>query len=364
MYPGSPMNILRELKRRHTLQEEFLGSAKAINRIVPLVSVTTATFRHQPYIKDCIEGVLGQVTSFPIEFIIGEDGSTDGTREICKKYAEAHRDKIRLFLRDRATSQLYDESGNLIKRLNSAFNAISARGKYIALCEGDDYWTDPLKLQKQVEFLEENPGYALCVGGYRVINVYTQMTEHVMTVPLPMDKERIGYSFTLDDTRRYWLTKTLTAVFRNDKRVLERQYQYEFGRDISLFYEILKTGKGFYFAEEFGVYRIHRGGVNSMHQGKVNTNIAYKVYKELFFENKDEWTREQYFFHSLALFSFNLHDRTSAVSLFNNLKVFFEAVRLLRKTKELRFLFTAFFSKEWKSKVRIRIRTIRQRFRG
>jgi len=97
-------DIYEELKRRFLLQEEYLGTNKAINKITPLVSVTVITYQHADYIRKCLDGILMQKTKFPYEVIIGEDGSTDGTKEICKEYAEMHPDRIRLFLRDRNIS--------------------------------------------------------------------------------------------------------------------------------------------------------------------------------------------------------------------------------------------------------------------
>ena len=141
--------------------EEYLGREKEVNKIEPLVSVCTATYQHAEYIEECIEGILIQKTDFPFEIIIGEDESDDGTREICKNYAEKYPDKIRLFLRDRKSSCIFNDQGNRINGFNGKWTRKSARGKYIALCEGDDYWTDPLKLQKQVDFLEENSEYGL-----------------------------------------------------------------------------------------------------------------------------------------------------------------------------------------------------------
>src|SRR5690606_24131225 len=99
-------------------------------------------------------------TTFPFEIILGEDESNDGTREICKQYAAQYPDKIKLFLRSR--KDVIYINGNPTGRFNFIENLKACSGKYIALCEGDDYWTDPLKLQKQVDFLENNSDFALC----------------------------------------------------------------------------------------------------------------------------------------------------------------------------------------------------------
>ncbi|HKK87612.1 MAG TPA: glycosyltransferase, partial [Saprospiraceae bacterium] len=89
------MDIQQLYVERFNPDEEYLGTIKEVNQIEPLVSVCTTTYQHADYIEDCIEGILMQKTDFPIEIIVGEDESTDGTRRICKKYASEHPDKIR-----------------------------------------------------------------------------------------------------------------------------------------------------------------------------------------------------------------------------------------------------------------------------
>lgn len=163
-------NINEICNKRFALQKEYLGDDKIVNSIKPIVSVTVTTFQHGPYIQDCLNGILMQKTSFPFEIIIGEDESTDGTREMCTDYAEKHPDKVKLFLRDRKLSQLYIENGDFIVRFNGIWGRMSAKGKYIAWCDGDDYWTDPFKLQKQVDFLEDNEEYVLCFHDSKVVD--------------------------------------------------------------------------------------------------------------------------------------------------------------------------------------------------
>jgi len=124
----------------------------------PLVSVCMITYNHENFIKDAIEGILMQKTSFPIELIIGEDCSTDNTRKIVKDYEEKYPEII--------FAQYSEKNLGMINNFLNVLQA--ARGKYIALCEGDDYWTDPLKLQKQVDFLEANPEYVICANRTKV----------------------------------------------------------------------------------------------------------------------------------------------------------------------------------------------------
>lgn len=118
----------------------------------PLISVCIITHNHLNYIRDAIEGVLTQKINFRIKLIIADDYSTDGTREIVLAYKDKHPDIITLILQE--------ENVGVSKNW---FDMVSTpKSKYIAFCDGDDYWTDPYKLQKQVDFLENNPDYAIC----------------------------------------------------------------------------------------------------------------------------------------------------------------------------------------------------------
>lgn len=131
-----------------------------------MVSVLVITYQHARFIGECLDGILMQRTPFPVEILLGEDDSTDGTREICQRYAEAHPDRIRLFLRSRKDVWMID--GRPTGRANMLALMRDARGRYIALCEGDDRWTDPDKLRRQVELLEADPA---CAGSYHATMV-------------------------------------------------------------------------------------------------------------------------------------------------------------------------------------------------
>jgi glycosyltransferase involved in cell wall biosynthesis len=149
-----------ELERRFLAQEEYLGNHKPVNETQPLVSVCVITYQHAAFIRQCLDSILAQETSFPFEIVIGEDESSDGTREICIEYAHRHPDRIRLYLRSRALSNI--ESHGRTARLNGTWTRRAARGKYVALCEGDDYWTAVDKLEKQAQFLERHPECSMC----------------------------------------------------------------------------------------------------------------------------------------------------------------------------------------------------------
>ena len=169
--------LAAEVARRYSLQVEYGGADRHVHRITPAVSVLVVTYQHAPFIAECLDGILAQQTDFPFEVIIGEDGSDDGTREICIAYADAHPDRIRLFLRDRALTQLpLDPDGIVpIKRLNGRFTRQAARADVLAFCEGDDCWTDPTKLQRQYDVLQDDPRAAAVI--------------HRVTVTWPTDEQ-------------------------------------------------------------------------------------------------------------------------------------------------------------------------------
>ncbi|RAI91953.1 glycosyltransferase family 2 protein [Algoriphagus yeomjeoni] len=140
---------------------EYLGGNKRINIIQPLVSVCVPTFQHYQYIQKCLDSILSQRTNFTYEIIIGEDDSSDGTKDICLSYAELNQDKIRLFLRRDEDKMI--RNGRKTGRLNHLALYQSARGKYVCICDGDDYWVNEQKLQLQVDFMEKYPTASLCI---------------------------------------------------------------------------------------------------------------------------------------------------------------------------------------------------------
>lgn len=164
---------------------------------LPLVSISCITYNHASYIKECIDGFLMQKTNFNFEVLIHDDHSTDGTEEIIKEYAKQYPDIIKpLFEKENQYS--------LGKPIGSAvWNLPRARGEYIAICEGDDYWTDPYKLQKQVDFLESHPDYGMC---------YTKVKRFVHKNNKFID-EWGGPNETMDKLLIENTIPTLTAVF-------------------------------------------------------------------------------------------------------------------------------------------------------
>ena len=120
------------------------------------VTVVCTAYNHEAYLRDALEGFVSQETDFPFEVLVNDDASTDGTAAILREYAEKYPDIIRPFYQEK---NLYSQGINIY---DAVFYPV-ARGEYIAACEGDDRWTDPHKLQLQVDFLDAHPEYSACV---------------------------------------------------------------------------------------------------------------------------------------------------------------------------------------------------------
>ncbi|MCR5733186.1 MAG: glycosyltransferase [Lachnospiraceae bacterium] len=125
------------------------------------LSVIFITYNHERYVEKALRSVCEQITDFPFEIVVGEDCSTDSTREILEKIRDEYPDKVRLLFRDKNLGR---------PTLNVYETTMSCNGEYLAYLEGDDYWTDPHKLQKQVDFLEKNREYIACTHGCMMVD--------------------------------------------------------------------------------------------------------------------------------------------------------------------------------------------------
>lgn len=138
------------------LCNNFQENSVFMDKKTCLVSILCAAFNHGPYIADALEGFVNQQTDFDFEVLVNDDRSSDNTAEIIRQYAEKYPQIIRPFYQQENLFSLHRD-------VYEEFFFPNAKGRYVAMCEGDDYWCDPLKLQKQVDFLEAHPEYSACV---------------------------------------------------------------------------------------------------------------------------------------------------------------------------------------------------------
>jgi glycosyltransferase involved in cell wall biosynthesis len=225
----------------------------------PAVSVCVQTYQHKDFIVQCLDGILMQETTFEYEILLGEDASKDGTREICIEYANKYPDKIRLFLHHRENN--IEISGNPSGRFNFLYNLGFSKGKYIALCEGDDYWTDPFKLQKQVEFLEQNLDYSICFSDAKIEYSYKDsiIDSH------NFQKERYKKEYNLYDILKGNFINTCTVIIRCDERPYPDYFLSSPVGDWVTYIHYAERGKIYYLKEVTSVYRIHDEGIFQHH---------------------------------------------------------------------------------------------------
>ena len=256
----------------------------------PLVSICCLTYNHKKYIRDAIEGFLMQKTNFPIEVLIHDDASNDGTADIIREYEAKHPEIIK---------PIYQTENQWSKGIKPTmeFNFPRARGKYIALCEGDDYWTDPYKLQKQVDFLEKNGEYSMICHRVKILN-----TNHKIFKPSPVLEDNYDFISSIEN-KIIGKISTLSLVFRN-KGPFDFLRDFPIG-DYPLKIFLAKQGKIKCFREIMGVYRLHRGGIWSYStQAKKSKTAIQLLSKILDWELPDEV--KQHFQKSLGKHYFNL----------------------------------------------------------
>ncbi len=168
----------------------------------PVVSVCCTTYNHEPYIAEAIEGFLIQETDFPFEILIRDDCSTDNTASIVKEYADKYPKLIK---------PIYEKENTFSKGVKPMPQLYKiAKGKYFALCEGDDYWTDPLKLQIQVSFLKKNKDYKLS------FHLASELIDGEENIPLVLKDGKMFYSTQDIINCDFHFVQTNTMVFRRD----------------------------------------------------------------------------------------------------------------------------------------------------
>ncbi|WP_320051494.1 glycosyltransferase [Anaerorudis cellulosivorans] len=254
-----------------------------------VVSISCLTYNHVEYIRDAIEGFLMQKTNFPFEILIHDDASTDGTADIIREYEAKYPDIIK---------PIYEienqwEKG---KRGSAIFNFPRAKGKYIALCEGDDYWTDPYKLQKQVEILESHPEYNACFHQfYRLENgEFKELNKNIIDAHIQKSADKKGFEFTLQELFEEWFIGTLTIVFRKDVLIFDLINKYSNFYDLHLFYYCLENKNAYFLNDNMAIYRRHKDGVWAGSSQLKRKNMDIHSYRELYKISPNSFTKYLY----------------------------------------------------------------------
>lgn len=275
-----------------------------------MLSVSMITYKHESYIKQAVEGVLMQETNFEFQLIICDDCSPDTTPQIIQDLIDNHPKGYRI--------KYFRHEKNIGIQPNGIFAANQCVGKYIALCEGDDYWNDPQKLQKQVDFLEINPDYVM---SYHDIYVVDEKGTYV--------RDSIFYNFYKIDHSKEQLIKSpflmpMTMCFRNVITEFPKEFLKVVNGDVFLISMLGQYGKSKFLSDiQPASYRIHRGGVSSMvseiekeHQRK---NTFFQLF--CYYQRINDNTNAAYNFFInykktiLRLIEVNLQERQTSISL-------------------------------------------------
>lgn len=236
-----------------------------------MVSVDMITYKHEKFIAQAIEGVLMQQTDFDFELVICDDCSPDGTEQIVKDLISSHpKGHIIKYFR---------HSENRGMQANGDFAIKQCHGKYIALCEGDDYWTDPLKLQKQVDFLDANPAFSICF--HAVVEVSENSSHHQIVKTLPAETE-----FTIEDLAKGNFIHTPSVIFKNNMKELPAWFNCSPIGDYPLHLLNAQFGKIKYFPQKMAAYRVGSGLWSNLQVSEriINTLFTLKLLKTYFTE--------------------------------------------------------------------------------
>jgi glycosyltransferase involved in cell wall biosynthesis len=228
------------------------------------------TYNHARYIAQALDSVLMQKVNFDYEILVGEDCSTDDTRSILQQYESMFPDKLHVITSEKNVGML----PNLVRTLKSS------NGEYIALLEGDDYWTAPDKLQRQVDFLDQHPECALC---FHNVTAFFENGSREPALMCPPDQKELA---TIEDIMRVNFIPTCSAMYRNCllPDFPDWYTQLKMG-DWTLFILIAQYGKIGYINQIMGVYRQHASGTwsgRSRASQLKETLIAYDCLKQYF----------------------------------------------------------------------------------
>jgi glycosyltransferase involved in cell wall biosynthesis len=290
------------------------------------VSIFMLTYNQETFIAQAIESVLMQKTSFDYQLVIGEDCSTDSTREICEKYSQDHVNSIKL---------LPNLKNNIGLIANYMRTIIACDGKYIGICDGDDYWIDNLKLQKQVDFLESNSDYHIVGSNYIKLFSDNRLIEDKKF------REKLVYEF--DDLIFNNLIPSVTVLFRNisqSDHLPNWILNFPYG-DWPTYLWVLKNGGKIHFLEDVtAVYRMDIGVSAKIRKNLIDIEIINLNILECL-------ASDESFFHKKEIITESINKtKTTLMNSYNKekkylkgLKLFFEIITLEKN----RFDFMKFY---------------------
>ena len=286
----------------------------------PILTIRCLVYNHEPYLRQCLDGFVMQKTNFPFEAIVHDDASTDGSAAIIREYAEKYPDIIKPIYE---TENLFSKGGNsLAKVMNDATHPNS---RYIAVCEGDDYWTDPNKLQLQVDFLESHPDYYMTCHRYTYyFQDRGEFEEFSPLEYLPWQsfEGRKYCTPTIEDyfNLSQWFTQILTIVRRRENNPFteEKSALYKRNYDYISCYYMMTAGKCAVFKDVMGIYRRHGSGVFGGRDGLTWREYCVEDFLTLYTVEKEEHVLRPIdtYVHDVVVENFKRGNIKKALSIF------------------------------------------------
>lgn len=286
-----------------------------MDNIQPLVSICCITYNHASYIRQCLDGFLMQKVTFPIEIIINDDCSTDGTTDVIREYEAKYPDLIKPIY------HAENEYSKGVRGMFATFVFPRAKGKYIALCEGDDYWIDSLKLQKQVDFMEANPDYSLCF--HNAVEFY----EGVSKVPRIFCNIAESREVTLEEIVDSWIVPTASMLFRST--VIENYPEWTrqiYSGDLTMQLIAYSKGKLYYMNRIMSFYRKAFDNKNSVSVGLADRADFVFAQQALLLRFYNEHTK--YMYSSVLNRRIIYKEKESEFMKFRRISMFYAFVRM------------------------------------
>lgn len=317
------------------------------------VSTICMTYNHAQFIEDTLHGFSIQETDFPVVFIVIDDASTDGEPEVLKRWAydnlamddkslwqdKPYGKRVVASLRGKPQFTfviLLLSDNHYQKRISykkrEYISEWNDNAKYCALCEGDDYWINPFKLQIQVSLLDRTPEASICSGDWAFHEEKSYVSRG------NNDREIDYYNYTINDWINKWLTKTLTVMYRTSclthGEYVDLRNKYKYFRDVHIFYHLLRKGQGIFVNKVLGCYRKHSGGMFSSISVQEKITVNFLCYKEIYENNQDdESARVLYYRGLLQMIDGNFESYSKNKLLRNAFKVSNTIIERMRVIK-------------------------------
>jgi glycosyltransferase involved in cell wall biosynthesis len=289
---------------------------------IPFVSISCITYNQENYIRRTIEGFLMQKTTFPVEILIHDDASTDNTARIVREYEQKYPQLIKPIYQ---LENQHSKRDGTIGRIQKG----RAKGKYYATCEGDDYWIDPLKLQKQVDFMESNPDYGLVHSYFKYVDSLGKEIKTPNIEPYKGLRSRIvdGYIFDYY-LRNYPFIMTCTVCYR--KSLVDPDEQTIL--DNGLFMSLARKSKVYCIREEMSSYR-YSVGISTGNSKLVDNLVQKSILYQMYYLFKDAKHSLDYYFKNITA------QRRYCVAYLKMLKLFMRGVFPISEWRKFAYIF-------------------------